>query len=79
MAAQPVHLLEQANLFFAYFLLVRVVDQVGVGFRRALYFAWWCALPTGYAVWMALRTSAGAVGRPLDIVASCCCSACTWR
>ncbi len=31
--------LEQANLFFAYFLLVRVADQVGFGFRRALYFA----------------------------------------
>ena len=30
--------LEQSHLFFAYFLLVRVVDQVGVGFRRALYF-----------------------------------------
>lgn len=31
--------LEQANMFFAYFLLVRVVDQVGVGFKRALHFA----------------------------------------
>jgi signal transduction histidine kinase/ActR/RegA family two-component response regulator len=31
--------LETANLFFGYFLLVRVVDQVGFGFRRALYFA----------------------------------------
>jgi signal transduction histidine kinase/ActR/RegA family two-component response regulator len=33
------HHLEAANLFFGYFLLVRVVDQVGFGFRRALYFA----------------------------------------
>ena len=33
------HHLEAGNLFFAYFLLVRVVDQVGFGFRRALYFA----------------------------------------
>lgn len=33
------HHLEQSHLFFAYFLLVLVVDQVGVGFRRALYFA----------------------------------------
>jgi signal transduction histidine kinase/ActR/RegA family two-component response regulator len=33
------HHLESANLFFGYFLLVRVVDQVGFGFRRALYFA----------------------------------------
>ncbi len=31
--------LETGNLFFAYFLLVRVIDQVGFGFRRALYFA----------------------------------------
>jgi signal transduction histidine kinase/CheY-like chemotaxis protein len=29
---------EQSNLFFAYFLLMRVADQVGFGFRRALYF-----------------------------------------
>jgi signal transduction histidine kinase/ActR/RegA family two-component response regulator len=29
---------EQSNLFFAFFLLVRVADQVGFGFRRALYF-----------------------------------------
>jgi signal transduction histidine kinase/ActR/RegA family two-component response regulator len=33
------HHLETANLFFGYLLLVRVVDQVGFGFRRALYFA----------------------------------------
>jgi signal transduction histidine kinase/CheY-like chemotaxis protein len=32
------HHLEQSHLFFAYFLLVRVADQVGFGFRRALYF-----------------------------------------
>jgi len=30
--------LEQNHLFFAYFLLMRVADQVGFGFRRALYF-----------------------------------------
>ena len=30
--------LEQSNLFFAYFLLVRVSDQVGFGFRRAWHF-----------------------------------------
>jgi len=29
---------EPSNLFFAFFLLVRVADQVGFGFRRALYF-----------------------------------------
>jgi len=30
--------LESSHLFYAYLLLVRVVDQVGFGFRRALYF-----------------------------------------
>jgi signal transduction histidine kinase/CheY-like chemotaxis protein len=46
--------LEQSNLFFAYFLLVRVVDQVGVGFKRALHFAWVVALAyLGYALWIA--------------------------
>ena len=29
---------EQVSLFFACFLLVRVADQVGAGFRRAIYF-----------------------------------------
>jgi signal transduction histidine kinase/CheY-like chemotaxis protein len=33
------HHLESSDLFFAYFLLVRVVDQVGFGYRRALYFS----------------------------------------
>ncbi len=32
------HHFERSHLFFAYFLLFRVVDQVGFGFRRALYF-----------------------------------------
>ena len=32
------YLLEQGQLFFAYFMLVRVVDQIGFGFRRAFYF-----------------------------------------
>ena len=32
------HHLEQSNLFFAYLLLIRVVDQVGFSSRRALYF-----------------------------------------
>ena len=32
------HHLEQSHLFFAYLLLMRVADQVGFGFRRALYF-----------------------------------------
>ncbi|URI09206.1 ATP-binding protein [Aquincola tertiaricarbonis] len=33
------HWLEQTHLFFGYLLLVRVADQVGYGFRRALYFS----------------------------------------
>jgi signal transduction histidine kinase len=46
--------LEHANLFFAYLLLVRVVDQVGFGFRRALYFAHVVtAAYVGYAIWEA--------------------------
>jgi signal transduction histidine kinase/CheY-like chemotaxis protein len=47
---------EHANLFFAFFLLVRVVDQVGFGFRRALYFAHLVtAAYVAYAVWDATR------------------------
>jgi signal transduction histidine kinase/CheY-like chemotaxis protein len=46
--------LEQANLFFAYFLLVRVADQVGFGFRRAVYFAHAVVVAyLAYAVWIA--------------------------
>ena len=51
--------LEQGSLFFAYFLLVRVVDQVGVGFRRALYF---CHVVTavylGYSIWISFHDPA---------------------
>ena len=48
------HYLEQSQLFFAYFLLVRVVDQIGVGFRRALYFDHVVtAAYLGYAAWIA--------------------------
>ena len=47
--------LERSNLFFAYFLLIRVVDQVGVGFRRALYFDHVIAAAyLGYAIWVSL-------------------------
>jgi signal transduction histidine kinase len=49
------HYLEASSLFFAYFLLVRVVDQVGFGFRRALYFAHVVSLAyLGYGVGSAL-------------------------
>jgi signal transduction histidine kinase/ActR/RegA family two-component response regulator len=50
------HWLEPRNTFFAYLLLVRVVDQVGFGFRRALYFAH--AVPLAYLVY-ALAEQAG--------------------
>jgi signal transduction histidine kinase/ActR/RegA family two-component response regulator len=47
--------LEQSHLFFGYFLLVRVVDQVGFSFRRALYFDHVVVLGyLGYAVWLAV-------------------------
>jgi len=53
------HHLERSQLFFAYFLLVRVVDQVGDGFRRALYF---CHVVTaaylGYSVWVSFQQPA---------------------
>jgi signal transduction histidine kinase/CheY-like chemotaxis protein len=53
--------LEQGNLFFAYFLLVRVVDQVGFGFRRALYFAHLVTLAyLGYALWASMYVTAPA-------------------
>lgn len=56
------HQLEQAQLFFGYFLLVRVVDQVNIGFRRALYF---CHVVTvaylGYSIWMAVAQPSSAL------------------
>jgi signal transduction histidine kinase len=48
------HQLEQSQLFFAYFLLVRVVDQVGDGFRRALYFGHVVTVAyLAYSAWVA--------------------------
>ncbi|MEO7337838.1 MAG: ATP-binding protein [Caldimonas sp.] len=47
------HHLEQAQLFFAYFLLFRVADQVGFGFRRAFYFNHVVLLAyLGYSTWV---------------------------
>jgi len=44
--------LEQANLFFAFFLLVRVSDQIGAGFKRALYFCHVIVLSyLAYSLW----------------------------
>ncbi|HEY6133144.1 MAG TPA: ATP-binding protein [Rubrivivax sp.] len=56
------HHLEQKNLFFAYFLLVRVVDQAGFGFRRALYFGHLVTLVyLGYSVWVSMTEPARAL------------------
>jgi signal transduction histidine kinase/ActR/RegA family two-component response regulator len=50
------HYLEQIQLFFAYFLLVRVIDQTGFGFRRALYFNHVVtAAYLAYAVWVSMH------------------------
>ena len=47
--------MEQGHLFFAYFLLARVADQVGFGFRRALYFGHVVTLAyLGYALGIGL-------------------------
>ncbi|MEO7244314.1 MAG: ATP-binding protein, partial [Rubrivivax sp.] len=54
--------LEPHNPFFAYLLLVRVVDQVGFGFRRALYFAHVVTLLyLAYALWASVGPAAGAL------------------
>ncbi len=48
------HQLERGNLFFAYFLLTRVADSVGVGVRRALYFNHVVVLAyLAYSAWIA--------------------------
>ena len=49
------HHLEQSSLFFAYFLLVRVADQVSVGVRRAFYFNHVViGAYLGYSVWVSV-------------------------
>ncbi len=49
------HHLERSQLFFAYFLLVRVIDQAGFGFRRALYFDHVVtAAYLAYAAWLSV-------------------------
>jgi len=65
------HHLEQSQMFFAYFLLVLVVDQVGVGFRRALYFAHYVTVAyLAYAAWMSVHEAApGELGERLGIAA----------
>ena len=64
--------LEQAHLFFGYLLLIRVADQVGYGFRRALYFSHvivatyllyslWVAMQPGDPLWSTRLTIAAAM------------------
>ena len=64
--------LEQAHLFFGYLLLIRVADQVGYGFRRALYFShvivvtyllysWWVSRQPGDPLWSVRLTIAAAM------------------
>jgi len=49
------HHFEQSHLFFAYLMLVRVADQLGFGFRRALYFDHVVtAAYLGYSAWVAV-------------------------
>ena len=49
------HHIETGTLFFAYFLLIRVADQVGFGFRRAFYFNHVvCAAYLAYAAWLSM-------------------------
>ena len=56
------HHLEQGNLFFAYLMLIRVVDQVGISFRRALYFDHVItAAYLGYSIWVSLYEPAPSV------------------
>ncbi len=55
------HRIEPGHLYFAYFLLVRVADQVSFGLRRAIYFAH--LLPfvyLSYTAWVALFEPADA-------------------
>jgi hypothetical protein len=49
--------LEQVHLFFACLLLVRVADQVGYGFRRAIYFN-----HVVLAAYLATRAGSGRTG-----------------
>jgi signal transduction histidine kinase/CheY-like chemotaxis protein len=54
--------IESSTLFFAYFLLIRVADQVGFGFRRAFYFNFVvCAAYIAYAAWVSLVEPARAM------------------
>ncbi|WP_140634238.1 ATP-binding protein [Methylibium rhizosphaerae] len=65
------YLFEQANLFFAFFLLVRVADQVGFGFRRALYFSHVVSLAyVAYSLWMPRHPAGATLADRLTIAAT---------
>lgn len=62
--------LEGRHLFFAYFLLVRVIDQIGEGFRRALYFGHLIVLAyVAYSVWLGLHEPARAAWDDRTVIA----------
>ena len=62
--------LEQRHLFFAYFLLVRVIDQIGEGFRRALYFGHLIVVVyVAYSVWVGLHEPARAAWDDRTVIA----------
>jgi signal transduction histidine kinase/ActR/RegA family two-component response regulator len=55
------HRIEPGQLYFAYFLLVRVADQVGFGLRRATYFAHLVPLAyLAYTAWVVMFEPANA-------------------
>jgi signal transduction histidine kinase/ActR/RegA family two-component response regulator len=56
------HHMELGHLYFAYFLVVRVADQVGFGFRRAFYFNHVVlAAYMGYSAWVSMVDPANAL------------------
>jgi signal transduction histidine kinase/CheY-like chemotaxis protein len=56
------HHIETSTLFFAYFLLMRVADQVGFGFRRAFYFNHVvCGAYLAYSFWVTAEAPARAL------------------
>ena len=51
--------IESSTLYFGYFLLMRVADQVGFGFRRAFYFTHVvCGAYLVYSLWIAMTQPA---------------------
>jgi signal transduction histidine kinase/CheY-like chemotaxis protein len=62
---------EQAHLFFAYLLLVRVADQVGFGFRRTVYFGHVVVVVyLAYSAWVAATRPAEALWSDRLVIAA---------